>query len=272
MKVVLTIAGSDSGGGAGIQADLKTFEAHGLFGVTAITSITAQNTVGVRAVYDLPAELIRAQLDAVFDDFAVDAVKIGMLSERTIIRLVSAFLRERAAGIPMVLDPVMVATSGDRLLREDAVESIRTELLPLASLVTPNLGEAEILAGMRIEGMDDMREAARRIGDFGARAVLVKGGHLPIVVEDVPDRSPAAVDILFDGCDYLSFAAVFIDTGHTHGTGCTLSSAIAAGLALGLELPEAVRQAKEYVHGAIAHAPGLGHGHGPLLHRWRSDI
>lgn len=268
MRVAITIAGSDSGGGAGIQADLKTFEAHGVFGVTAITSITAQNTVGVRAVHNLPPDIIRAQLDAVFDDFTVGAIKIGMLSSREIIALVSGFLAERAAGIPVVLDPVMVATSGDRLLAEDAVELIRTELLPRATLATPNAGEAMILAGMEIQTPDDMRRAAGRIAAMGARAVLVKGGHLSEAFT-VPGQPVLASDLLFDGDSYSTFQAPFIDTPHTHGTGCTLSAAIAANLVMGFPLAEAVRRAKEYVHGAIIHAPGLGSGHGPLLHSWR---
>ncbi len=268
MHVLLTIAGSDSGGGAGIQADLKTFEAHGVFGTTAITSITAQNTTGVRGVHDLPLEMIRSQLDAVFDDFTVAAVKIGMLSGREIIDLVAGFLRERASGVPVVLDPVMVATSGDRLLREDAVESVRRQLVPLATVVTPNAGEAVILAEMPIATMDDMREAARRIAAGGAGAVLVKGGHLTAELTPAGEE-PRAIDLLYDGNGFTEFESPFIDTPHTHGTGCTLSSAIAANLALGLSLHEAVRQGKEYVQGAIAAAPGLGHGHGPLLHRWR---
>lgn len=270
MHVAITIAGSDSGGGAGIQADLKTFEAHGVFGVTAITSITAQNTLGVRAVHDLPLDIIRAQLDAVFDDFTVGAIKIGMLSSRGIIGLVSAFLAERAVGIPVVLDPVMVATSGDRLLAEDAVESIRTELLPLARLATPNAGEAVILAAMDIRTIDDMREAAGRIAAMGAHAVLVKGGHLSGAFTE-PGEPALASDLLFDGNEYTTFHAPFLDTPHTHGTGCTLSSAIAANLAKGLPLIDAVKHAKEYVHGAITHAPGIGHGHGPLLHSWRQN-
>lgn len=283
MRVVITIAGSDSGGGAGIQADLKTFEAHGVFGTTAITSITAQNTVGVRAVHDLPLEIIRAQLDAVFDDFPVAAIKIGMLSNRGIIRLVSDFLRERASGIPVVLDPVMVATSGDRLLVEDAVESIRRELAPLATLVTPNAGEATILAGIDINSMDDMREAARRIAETGCGAVLIKGGHLAgrfahadkntaekIAEKKSDEGSLHAIDLLYDGSEDIILEAPYIDTPHTHGTGCTLSSAIAANLANGLSLAQAVMEAKGYVHGAIANAPGLGKGHGPLLHRWRN--
>ncbi len=268
MNVVITIAGSDSGGGAGIQADLKTFEAHGVFGTTAITSITAQNTLGVRAVHDLPVEMIHAQLDAIFSDFTIAAVKIGMLSSREIIEMVSSFLRERASGIPMVLDPVMVATSGDRLLREDAVESIRRELMPLAVLVTPNAAEGAILAGMAIGSVEQMREAARRIAAAGPGAVLLKGGHL-IAELSSPEEEPRAVDLLYDGESFTQFEAPYLETPHTHGTGCTLSSAIAANLALGSSLIEATRRAKAYVHGAIAAAPGLGHGHGPLLHRWR---
>jgi hydroxymethylpyrimidine/phosphomethylpyrimidine kinase len=267
MNVVITIAGSDSGGGAGIQADLKTFEAHGVFGTTAITSITVQNTMGVRAVFDLPPAIVRGELDAVFDDFPVAAVKIGMLSSPAIIELVNAFLEERAAGVPVVVDPVMVATSGDRLLREEAVETIRQRLAPLATLMTPNVAEAAILAGMEVADHDDMRRAAAVIHRLGAAAVLVKGGDLPSGVDD--GDAGMATDILYDGRHYRSFAAPMLVTTSTHGTGCTLSSAIAANLARGMSLDDAVERGKWYVHGAIANAPGLGHGHGPLLHAWR---
>ena len=267
MKVVITIAGSDSGGGAGIQADLKTFEAHGVFGVTAITSVTVQNTLGVRGLFDLPLDIVEGQLDAVFDDFNVGGVKIGMLSTGAIIDLVGRFIERRAAGIPIVLDPVMVATSGDRLLRQDAVDTIRRRLLPLATLVTPNAAEAGVLAGMSVGTPDEMRAAAAAIAALGARAVLVKGGDLPLRIDGGTENM--ALDILLEDGVYHSFAAPMIASTSTHGTGCTLSSAIAANLALGLSLPEAVERAKQYVHGAIEHAPGLGHGHGPLLHRWR---
>lgn len=266
MHVVLSIAGSDSGGGAGIQADLKTFEAHGVFGVTAITSITAQNTTGVLAIADLPIDIVRAQLDAVFDDFDVAAVKIGMLSHRAIIETVASFLRERAVSVPIVLDPVMVATSGDRLLRDEAIAALTELLAPLAALITPNAGEAAVLSGRAVETLDDMLQAAQAIRASGSRAVLVKGGHVAAPSEH---GTPQSVDLLLDHAGPAYFTTPRIETVHTHGTGCTLSSAIAANLASGLGMHDAVRRAKSYVFQAIANAPGLGSGHGPLLHRWR---
>jgi hydroxymethylpyrimidine/phosphomethylpyrimidine kinase len=265
MKVVLSIAGSDSGGGAGIQADLKTFEAHGVFGTTAITSITAQNTSGVRAIADVPVDVIAAQIDAVFDDFAVAAVKIGMVRNAAMIHCIAERLRERSVDIPIVLDPVMIATSGDRLMRDDAVAAIVSHLIPLAMLVTPNLDEAEVLSGMSIHDVDEMGKAAVEIVQRGARAVLLKGGHLPqreTAIQEV-------IDVLFDGEREHRFTAPWIPTTSTHGTGCTLSSAIAANLALGVGLVDAVRHAQVYVHEAIVHAPGLGNGSGPLFHGWK---
>jgi hydroxymethylpyrimidine/phosphomethylpyrimidine kinase len=267
MKVVLSIAGSDSGGGAGIQADLKTFEAHRVFGTTAITSVTAQNTCGVRAIADLPLDVIAAQIDAVFDDFPVAAVKIGMVRNAAMIHCVAERLRERAADIPVVLDPVMIATSGDRLMRDDAVVAIVSDLIPLALLVTPNLDEAEVLSGMSIDNVDDMGKAAREIVLRGARGVLLKGGHLP--QRDAGRQE--VTDILFDGEREYHFTASWIPTTSTHGTGCTLSSAIAANLALGCSLVDAVSRAQEYVHEAISHAPGLGKGSGPLFHGWNQS-
>jgi hydroxymethylpyrimidine/phosphomethylpyrimidine kinase len=262
MNVVLTIAGSDSGGGAGIQADLKTFEAHGVFGTSVITAITAQNTVGVRGVYDLPQDIVRLQLDAIFDDFSLAAIKIGMLSSRATIESVADVLQRRAAGVPIVLDPVMVATSGDRLLRRDAVSAIVELLLGLATVVTPNAPEASILASENVRDVASMRSAARSIRSRGARAVLVKGGHLGAQADGM------MIDLLLDGEDEHIFRARAIDTTSTHGTGCTLSSAIAANLALGHRLPESVARAQTYLVGAIEHAPGLGAGHGPLHHGW----
>ncbi len=262
MTVALTIAGSDSGGGAGIQADLKTFEAHGVFGASAITSVTAQNTRGVRGVYDIPIEGIAAQINAVLDDFPVAAVKIGMLSSREIVAAVADLLRRRCVGVPVVLDPVMVATSGDRLLRGDAVAAIVEELMPLATLVTPNVAEAALLAGAPVEGEGETESVALRIRELGAAAVLVKGGDL----RRDGGMPPEAADFLLDGGEGSWLRAPFIPVSSTHGTGCTLSSAIAANLALGYPLAEAVRRAKDYVHAAIAAAPGLGAGHGPLRH------
>ncbi len=268
MKVVLTIAGSDSGGGAGIQADLKTFEAHGVFGVTAITGITAQNTTGVQAVHDLPPEIVRAQIVSVFDDFDVAAVKIGMLSSEPVARAVAAALRERARAVPIVLDPVMLSTSGHRLLPEDAVAALIEDLFPLATLVTPNAAEAALLSGLQVKDLDAMRTAAHAIRALGTYAVLIKGGHILSAIDGLDGMQ--AADLLMQGKDVALFPAAHIDTPHTHGTGCTLSAAIAANLAGGGTLYDAVRRAKSYVFQAIAHAPGIGSGHGPLMHRWRS--
>lgn len=257
MVSALTIAGSDSGGGAGIQADLKTFAAHGVYGTSAITAVTAQNTTGVFGVAALSPDMVVAQIDAVASDLRPDAVKIGMLADASLVRAVAAALRRHGLS-PVVLDPVMVAKGGDRLLTDDAVGALRDELLPLAAVVTPNLPEAEVLTGLRASTPDDMVAIARCLLEMGARSALVKGGHL----------DGDAVDIWTDGLDVLRLSAPRIETRHTHGTGCTLSSAIAANLALGRSLADAVRASKDYVLGAIRHAPGLGHGHGPLAHFW----
>lgn len=257
MVVALTIAGSDSGGGAGIQADLKTFEAHGVFGTTAITAITAQNTTGVTAVQALDPSLVVAQIDAVATDLHPRAVKIGMLANAGIIRAVADALTRHDLG-PVVLDPVMVAKGGDALLAVDAVAALRDGLLPLADVVTPNIPEAETLTGLSIRTDADMRAAAAALLSLGAKSVVIKGGHL-----DGP-----ATDVWTDGTQTLVFSEPRIATAHTHGTGCTFSSAIAANLALGATLVDAIHQAKTYVTGAIRHAPGLGRGHGPLAHFW----
>ena len=255
MRTALTIAGSDSSGGAGIQADLKTFAAHGVYGCSAITAITAQNTLGVTAVAEIDAAMVVAQIDAVAADFDIDATKIGMLASPAIVLAVAdAVARHQLANV--VLDPVMVAKGGARLLDERAVNAIRQQLFPLATIVTPNVFEAEALTGQPIATVDDQRAAAVALLKLGPRAVLVKGGHL----------SGPAVDILHDGREMIELRADRIDTPHTHGTGCTLSSAIAARLALGDDLMSAARAAKAYVTRAIAQAPGLGHGHGPLQH------
>ncbi|HXN03921.1 MAG TPA: bifunctional hydroxymethylpyrimidine kinase/phosphomethylpyrimidine kinase [Candidatus Acidoferrum sp.] len=254
--VVLTIAGSDSGAGAGIQADLKTFAALGVYGVSVITAITAQNTVGVRAVQEIDPGVITAQLDAVAEDFSIAALKTGMLSSAAIIEAVVAGLRRRALR-PLVVDPVMIAKSGDRLLREDAVETLRRTLLPLAYVVTPNIPEAEVLAGLAIRTHADRVEAGRAIMGLGAHAVVIKGGH--------SDDDPI-VDLLVDRDGVHEFRAARIATGSTHGTGCTFSSAIAAGLGRGDDLATAVGEARAYLSSALAQAPGLGHGHGPLNH------
>ena len=259
MKVfkAMTIAGSDSGGGAGIQADLKTFAAHGVYGTSVLTAITAQNTQQVTAVQEVSPQVVLAQMKAVFTDIGADAVKTGMLSSLEIIQAVAEGL-QRFSSAPLVVDPVMVAKSGDRLLRQDAVESLREMLLPLASVVTPNVPEAEALAEMRIESAADARRAAIRIWQQGPRAVVVKGGHLPGPV----------VDRLYDGEVFQEFTAARVDTTNTHGTGCTFASAIAAGLAKGIDLAVAVESAKEYVTQGLRHSYGVGAGHGPLNHFW----
>lgn len=259
MHTVLTIAGSDSGGGAGIQADLKTFAAHRVYGTCAITAVTAQNTLGVTMWLALPADLVTAQIEAVEGDIGVDAVKIGMLGNAAIVEAAAAAVA--ALDLPhVVLDPVMVAKGGDRLLDEDAVEAIRAELLPRVHVATPNIPEAEVLAGLAIRSLEDMREAGRRILASGPRVVLVKGGHL---------EGPDSVDVACSAAGEFELRRPRIDSRHTHGTGCTLSSAIAANLALGLADREALERARDYLHGAITHAPGIGRGHGPLEHFWR---
>ncbi|HJR62156.1 MAG TPA: bifunctional hydroxymethylpyrimidine kinase/phosphomethylpyrimidine kinase [Gemmatimonadaceae bacterium] len=256
MRIALTIAGSDSGGGAGIQADLKTFQRFGVFGTSVITAITAQNTLGVRAWEAVSIELITAQLEAVVTDLRPHAVKTGMLADATVVEAVARGIRHHALA-PYVLDPVMVASSGDRLLSEDAVGAIRDQLLPLARLVTPNLDEAALMLGAPVTDVASMERAARTLVDAGAHAALVKGGHL---------TGPQVTDLLFDGVAVRTFCHPKLGTTSTHGTGCTLSSAIAAQLALGVPLDQAVERSLDFVHRAIAHAPGLGSGHGPLNH------
>jgi hydroxymethylpyrimidine/phosphomethylpyrimidine kinase len=255
----LTIAGSDSGGGAGIQADLKTFAAFGVYGASAITAITAQNTIGVRAIHDVPASMVAAQIDAVLDDIGADAAKTGMLSSPEIIETVADRLRAHAVAA-LVVDPVMVAKSGDRLLREDAVRALRDLLLPLAAVVTPNAPEATVLSGIDVFDAASAREAARRIHDLGPAMVVVKGGHLDGDTSD---------DLVFDGRAFEVLSGRRIATRHTHGTGCTFSAAICACLARGLAPLEAAREARAYVQGAIEHAEPLGGGHGPVNHLWR---
>ncbi|HHW11206.1 MAG TPA: bifunctional hydroxymethylpyrimidine kinase/phosphomethylpyrimidine kinase [Firmicutes bacterium] len=254
----ITIAGSDSGAGAGIQADLKTFAALEVYASTIITAVTAQNTLGVTAVHTLPAEMVTAQLDAVMEDIGADAVKIGMLSEAGVIEAVAAGLvRHRLDKV--VLDPVMMAKSGHRLLVEEAVAALIHFLLPLAYVVTPNLPEAEVLAGIKIEGMKDRIKAAEIIHKAGAKYVVIKGGH---------DRHQPQ-DILFDGKVVRELETSWVDTPNTHGTGCTFSSAIAAGLAKGLSVPEAVAQAKDYLTGALRCSYAVGAGHSPVNHFFR---
>jgi hydroxymethylpyrimidine/phosphomethylpyrimidine kinase len=255
MRTALTIAGSDSGGGAGIQADLKTFAAHGVYGVTALTAVTAQNTMTVSRVLALPPDMVRAQMAAVASDFQIDATKIGMLATAEIAMTVASAIAElRLAHV--VLDPVMIAKGGSTLLDDAAVAVLRDHLMPLAEVVTPNMPEAEALTGWRISSADDLQQTAVRLVELGARAAIVKGGHL-----DGP-----AVDLLFDGGTVTRLQTDRLPGPHTHGTGCTFSSALAARLALGDTLIDAARRAKAYVTHAIARAPGLGHGAGPLGH------
>ena len=256
---VLTIAGSDSGGGAGIQADLKTFSALGTYGASVITALTAQNTRAVTAIHEVPPEFVTAQLDAVFEDIAIAAVKIGMLSSPGIIEAVATGIR-RHRPRHVVVDPVMVAKSGDRLLREDAVSALKEQLLPVATVITPNLPEAAVLLGAPAPRDEPgMIEAATALRRLGPAAVLLKGGHM--AHED-------SIDVLDDGEEPLTLVAPRVATSNTHGTGCTLSSAIAASLARGLPLRAAVRAAKAYLTGALQAADRLdvGHGHGPVHH------
>lgn len=258
MKKALTIAGSDSGGGAGIQADLKTFAAHHVYGTSAIAAVTAQNTVGVSAFEALPADLVVAQMEAVAGDIGVDAVKTGMLANAAIVEAVAAAIDD--LELPnVVVDPVMVAKGGDRLLEEEAVAAMKAELLRRALVVTPNAREAEVLAGMAVNSLNDAREAARRIHALGPSAVIVKGGHL---------SGGSAVDLLYDGRDFSEFAGPWIETRNTHGTGCTFAAALAANLALGRRLKDSVERAKSYVSRAISGGFAIGRGHGVLDHFW----
>ncbi len=255
MKKVLTIAGSDSSGGAGIQADLKAFSAHGVFGMSVITAVTAQNTQGVFAVQDIDVDIITKQIEAIFDDISVDGVKIGMVSRSETIRAIAdGLVRYKAQNI--IVDPVMISKSGYYLLQKDAVQALVSCLLPLATVLTPNIPEAEEISGMQIQSLKDMEEAARIIHALGPRYILLKGGH----------RETDATDILFDGSHFEHFATPRINTHNTHGTGCTLSAAIAANLARGCSVQEAVSRAKEYIHTAIEHSFSIGKGVGPVHH------
>jgi hydroxymethylpyrimidine/phosphomethylpyrimidine kinase len=256
----LTIAGSDSGGGAGIQADIKTFAAFGVYGASAITAVTAQNTREVADWLAMPPDLIAKQIDAVLTDIGADAVKTGMLANAGVIEVVAAKMREHAVE-NLVVDPVMVAKGGHRLLEDDAVSVLVRELLPLALVVTPNIPEAEVLVGRTIASWDDARDAAAQIVGMGARAVVIKGGHF--------EEEASSTDLLFDGQQYRAFKAVRVHTANTHGTGCTFSSAVAAGLAKGMALGDAVALAKSYVTLAIQHAYPIGRGHGPVHHFYR---
>ncbi len=253
MRTALTIAGSDPSGGAGIQGDLKTFHAHGVYGMAVLTALTAQNTRGVTGVHDVPAPFVRAQLEAVLDDLPVHAAKTGMVSVVPTIEAIAEVLARRRLPF-LVVDPVMVATSGDALLREDAVEALRERLFPLATLLTPNLPEAERLCGFAVDGVDAMRRAARALGPA---AVLLKGGHL---------EGQEVVDLLWDGRAFHAFSAPRIATPHSHGTGCALSAAVVAHLARGASLVEAVAAAREFVRRGLQHAVALGKGCNPLNH------
>lgn len=260
MKIpkAMTIAGSDSGGGAGVQADLKTFAALGVYGASTLTAITAQNTVAVTTVHDIPTDVITAQIDAVLTDIGADAVKTGMLSSSDIIECVCEALEVHGVQ-RLVVDPVMIAKSGDALLREDAIGSLRTRLLPLAMVVTPNIPEAEALTETTIVSDADVRRAAEAIVGMGARSVVVKGGH----------REGPATDLFYDGKEFKEFTAPRFDTVNTHGTGCTFASAVAAGLARGMVVTDAVALAKDYVTEGIRHSFSIGQGHGPLNHFYR---
>ena len=260
LPVALSVAGSDSGGGAGIQADLKTFAALGVHGTTAITAITAQNTTGVTEILELPVRLIREQIKVVAEDIGIDAAKTGMLSSPEIIAAVAEALTLHRIG-KLVVDPVMVAKGGAKLLRDDAVSALREHLVPLATVITPNLPEAEVLLGRKITSLDERRAAARDLVELGARIAVVKGGH----------ADGDATDVFFDGAQMIELAAERIATTNTHGSGCVFSAAITAGLARGLAPLDAVREAKAFITEAIASSLEIGHGHGPVnpMFGWR---
>jgi len=259
MKKVLSIAGSDSGGGAGIQADLKTFSARGVYGMSAITALTAQNTMGVQRVYEIDHSFVGEQIDSVMSDIGADAWKIGMLTNAKIIRVVAERARKYKIEF-LIIDPVMIAKGGDPLLESEAINALILELIPLAFVLTPNLHEAYALTNINIENIDDAKEAARKIYDMGAKNVLIKGGHLPKVDE--------AIDFLYDGNKFIEYHADRIKTKNTHGTGCTLASAIAAELAKGSDIKKAIHIAKAYLTAAIQMADDLniGQGYGPTNH------
>lgn len=270
--IALTIAGSDSGGGAGIQADLKTFSALDVYGCSVITALTAQNTQGVQGIIDVPPDFIRQQMDSVFSDIAVNTVKIGMLSQQSVIDAVVSAL-ETYQPTHLIVDPVMVATSGDVLLQQNAIDALRTLLIPKATLITPNLAEAAQLLNWDIpHSLEEMMAMIEPLQALGAKAVLLKGGHLPISTDTSNQPSTyKAVDLFFDGAHLHTLESAWVKTKNTHGTGCTLSSAITALLARDLPLIEAVRGAKSYIASTIAHADQLyiGHGHGPVHHFYR---
>jgi hydroxymethylpyrimidine/phosphomethylpyrimidine kinase len=253
----LTIAGSDSGGGAGIQADLKTFQELRVFGMSALTAVTAQNTLGVQGVYPLPPEAVAQQIESVGTDLGADAVKTGMLFSAEIIETVASKVKQFGWD-RLVVDPVMIAKGGAPLLQEEAVSALKTYLLPLAMVVTPNIPEVEALTGLTIHTMEDRKEAAKRLHELGVKYVVIKGGH--------DDDGEETVDVLYDGSEFFYFTSKRIDTKHTHGTGCTFAAAITAELAKGKTVQEAVQTAKSFIQAAIEHELGIGHGHGPTNH------
>ena len=262
MRKALTIAGSDPSGGVGVQADLKTMSALGVYGMSVIVSVVAENTARVISVEDISPRVISDQIDAVFEDIFPDAVKVGMLSSEEVMRTVAAKLAEYRPQ-HIVIDPVMYAKNGAPLMQEDAIDSLISLIVPVATVLTPNIPEAEKITGMRISTIDDMKKAGEKIVSMGAKAALVKGGHY------IGDAS----DVLFDGSDFHIYTTKRINTKNTHGTGCTLSSAIASNLALGYPLPESIKRAKDYVTGAIEHALDIGKGNGPTNHfyaLWRN--
>jgi hydroxymethylpyrimidine/phosphomethylpyrimidine kinase len=254
---ILIVAGSDSGGGAGIQADIKSVTALGGFAMTAITALTAQNTLGVHDVFPVDTDFIQKQMRVVLDDIGTDSIKTGMLHSPEVIEAVCTVFEAEAAGIPVVVDPVMVAKGGASLLADDAVATLRDRLLPLAHVITPNIPEAETLLGHKIGSVDDMKAAAQTLKSMGPAAVVLKGGHM---------EGNNLTDVLLDDDGFHLFETKRVETAHTHGTGCTLASSIATGIAQGMTLPDAVRRAQAYVVAAIKGAPGFGHGHGPIDH------
>ncbi|HEY5617163.1 MAG TPA: bifunctional hydroxymethylpyrimidine kinase/phosphomethylpyrimidine kinase [Vicinamibacterales bacterium] len=259
MRTALTIAGSDPSGGAGVQADLKTFAAHRVYGLSVITAVTAQSTTGVTRFEALSSDLVTSQIETIVSDIRPDAAKTGMLATAAIVEAVAAAVVDLEIPL-LVVDPVMIAKSGDALIDDEAIAAMKTDLLRRAFLVTPNIPEAETLSGMTIQTESDQREAAKRIGTLGAAAVIIKGGHL---------GSAEIVDLLYDGHRFREFRVERVEGRGTHGTGCTFAAALTAQLALGRSLLEAVPQAQQYVAGAIRHAPNLGHGHGPMNHFWK---
>ncbi|GAA0317719.1 bifunctional hydroxymethylpyrimidine kinase/phosphomethylpyrimidine kinase [Bacillus carboniphilus] len=252
----LTIAGSDSGGGAGIQADLKTFQELGVYGMSAITAVTAQNTLGVQGVYPLTVEAVREQIQSIGDDMGTDAVKTGMLFSSELIKAVAEQIQKFEIA-NLVVDPVMIAKGGAPLLKTEAISALITYLIPLATVVTPNIPEAETLTGLKIDNLEDRKKAAKQIKDLGAKFVIIKGGH---------GEENESMDLLYDGEEYTQFVSKRVETKHTHGTGCTFAAAITAELAKGHDIREAVQTAKSFIEAAIINQLGIGNGHGPTNH------